>query len=65
MDVPQVRLAVPVSKYKPAVLGLFPFSQHGRRPVCARNNPAGILALAFPHTQKSESDAIDPRQGNV
>jgi hypothetical protein len=57
----KVRLAFPVGKDKPAHPGPFPLPEHCSGPVCKRDNPAGILALAFPDPKKAKPSAIDRR----
>ena len=54
-----------LAKTNPLALDSIPLPEHGSRPVCERDNPAGILALAFPHSQEAESSAIDRRKRNV
>src|SRR5579859_4417997 len=61
----KVRMAFPVGKYELACPGLGPSTQHGSRPVCKRDNPSGVLALAVPHAEESESSAVDGRKSNV
>src|ERR1039458_10871950 len=60
-----IRFAFPVGKDKPACFGLQPLPVHGSRPVCERDYPGSILALAIPHSQESESSAIGRRKRNV
>jgi hypothetical protein len=60
-----MRLALPVGKDKSAHLRPLPLPEYGSRRICERDNPAIILALAFSHSQDSESSAIDRRKHNV
>jgi hypothetical protein len=62
---PQVGLSFPIREDEPTSLGLFPLAEHGSRPVCEWDDPAAILALAFPDPQKPESSSIHRRQGHV
>src|SRR6266498_324149 len=61
----QAGLALPVGKDELAAAVLCPLSQHGSGPIRQRNDPAGILTLALPHPQESESSAVDRCKRNV
>ena len=50
----KVWLAFRVGKDEVACPGILPAPQHGGRPVCEWDNPASVLALAFPYAEKSE-----------
>jgi hypothetical protein len=60
-----IRFAFPIGKDKPACLGLQTLPEHGSRPICERDYPASILALAFPNPQEAEPRTIDRRKRNV
>jgi hypothetical protein len=49
-----VGLLVPVREYELAGEGVPPFTEHSGRTISERDNPAGILAVAFPNPNEAE-----------
>jgi len=49
-----VRLPVPIGEDEDACPPVPPLAEHSGHPVCERNDPAGILALASPNANEAE-----------